>query len=124
MRSSERFVGLAGNCLGHSYRSLATPFFTVLAGHLSDVFSFEGLSSALWPNLLGGLLALGLGRWKRFVPAVPPGDLIVAGERIARASAVSGMAVERADGLLRRWPVARISLLLAALILAALASGH
>lgn len=95
-------------------------YLTVLEGNLTDALAGKQLMSALWPNLVGVLLVLGLRRWRRFVPIVPPGDIVVAGEKIARASVAWGAEIERADSVLRSWPIACLSLLLAAILLAAL----
>ena len=78
------------------------------------------LWEALWPTLIGALLAIGLRHWAKFLPDVPEGDIVVAGERAARATASWGATLERTDTLLRRWPVACFSLLVVAIILGAL----
>jgi formate hydrogenlyase subunit 3/multisubunit Na+/H+ antiporter MnhD subunit len=89
-------------------------------GSLSDALSPKALWAALWPILIGGLLAIGLRRWAKFLPAVPEGDIVVAGERAARTTVALGAALESTDIVLRRWPVACLSLLGVAIILAAL----
>ena len=43
---------------------------------------------------------------------------MVAGGVVARAAAACGVAQERADGVLRQWPVAGLSLLIVAIFLA------
>jgi hypothetical protein len=48
---------------------------------------------------------------------VPPGDIVVAGEAALRRTAAWGEAIERADGWLRQWPVASLSLLAVAILL-------
>jgi hypothetical protein len=67
-----------------------------------------------------GLLWLGLSRWAQFLPQVPEGDMVVVAEAGARASAILGAALERMETVLRRWPVACLSLLIVAIILGAL----
>jgi len=75
------------------------------------------LWAALWPTLIGAVLHVVLWRWKDRVPRVPEGDIVVVGETAVRATAVWGEAIERADGYLRRWPVANLSLLMLVIIL-------
>jgi multicomponent Na+:H+ antiporter subunit A len=69
------------------------------------------LWEALWPVLIGGLLAVGLRRWEDRLPLVPEGDIVVAGETAMRVTVTWGEAIERADLYLRQWPVACLSLL-------------
>ena len=87
-------------------------------GSLSDAFAPAALWKVLWPVLLGGLLAVGLRRWGHRLPRIPEGDVIVAGRAVARGSVACGAALERSDGLLRQWPVASLSLLIVAILLA------
>jgi hypothetical protein len=54
------------------------------------------------------------------LPDLPEGDIVVAGESAARATVSWGAALERADKILRRWPVACLSLIVVAIILGAL----
>jgi hypothetical protein len=54
---------------------------------------------------------------------VPEGDIVVLGESAARSTVAWGAAFERADTVLRRWPVACLSLLVVAIILGALMLG-
>jgi hypothetical protein len=77
------------------------------------------LWEALAPVLLGGLLAVGLWRSGYRLPRVPAGDIVVAGHTAIRGAAAWGEAVDRADGWLRQWPVASLSLLLLAIVLSA-----
>jgi hypothetical protein len=77
------------------------------------------LASALWPVLLGSILFGALWRWGPKLPELPEGDIVVAGEAAARATVGWGEAVERADAWLRQWPVASLSLLTVAILLAA-----
>ena len=73
-----------------------------------DTFTNPLAPKELWSALLivlgGGVLAIGLGRR---LPAVPAGNVPVAIVRRVRAA----HGAERADGVLRRWPVAGVSLL-------------
>jgi formate hydrogenlyase subunit 3/multisubunit Na+/H+ antiporter MnhD subunit len=94
-------------------------YFTNGVGTLNAALSPAALWEALWPILIGAMLAIGLRRWAEFLPNVPEGDIVVAGEGAARATVSWGAAFERADTLLRRWPVACFSLLMVAIILVA-----
>jgi formate hydrogenlyase subunit 3/multisubunit Na+/H+ antiporter MnhD subunit len=68
------------------------------------------LWKALWPLLAGGVVAILLGRWgeepRRGAIVRPVRRVVVAG----------GRALERADGLLRQWPVAGLALLALAVL--------
>ena len=75
------------------------------------------LWAAAWPVLAGGVLAVGLWRWGNRLPRVPEGDVVVAGEAAMRSTAAWGEALERAEGLLRQWPVASLSLLTLVIVL-------
>jgi formate hydrogenlyase subunit 3/multisubunit Na+/H+ antiporter MnhD subunit len=84
-----------------------------------DAFVPGTLWAGLWPVLIGALLAAGFWRRGEDLPRVPPGDLVVLGERAARAAIPCAVAIERADGHLRQWPAASLSLLLLVIILGA-----
>jgi len=75
------------------------------------------LWAAAWPVLAGGVLAVGLWHWGDRLPRVPEGDVVVAGEAAMRGAAAWSEALERADGLLRQWPMAGLSLLTLAIVL-------
>jgi formate hydrogenlyase subunit 3/multisubunit Na+/H+ antiporter MnhD subunit len=77
------------------------------------------LWAASWPVLAGGILAIGLWRWGNRLPRVPEGDVVVAGEAAMHGIAAWGEALERADGWLRGWPVASLSLLTLGIVLGA-----
>jgi formate hydrogenlyase subunit 3/multisubunit Na+/H+ antiporter MnhD subunit len=79
----------------------------------------ETLWAALWPVLIGGVLAFGLWLWEDRLPRVPAGDVVVLGEAATRATVTWGEAFERADGWLRQWPVASVSLVTVVIILSA-----
>ena len=55
-----------------------TLFLAVPAGTLPDPLAPAVLWKALWPVLLGAILALALWRWVRRLPHVPAGDIVVA----------------------------------------------
>jgi multicomponent Na+:H+ antiporter subunit A len=85
-----------------------------------EVLTPGTLWGALWPVLIGVALSAGLWRWgHRLLPRVPEGDVVVVGERAMRATVAWGEAIERADGYLREWPTASLSLLTLVIILAA-----
>jgi len=75
------------------------------------------LWAASWPILIGIVPMLVLWRWRRHLPQVPEGDLIVMGERAMVKVITWGYGLEKAEGLLRRWPVATLMLLALALFL-------
>ena len=77
------------------------------------------LWAAAWPVLAGGILAVGLWRWGDRLPRVPEGDVVVAGEAAMRGIAAWGEALDRAEGWLRGWPVASLSLLTLGIVLGA-----
>jgi formate hydrogenlyase subunit 3/multisubunit Na+/H+ antiporter MnhD subunit len=80
----------------------------------------ETLSSALWPILVGGVLAILLGRWGDGLPRIPWRGLSEAIVGPAQRGAVAaGEALARADSILRQWPAAGLSLLALAIVLGA-----
>jgi len=80
----------------------------------------ETLSSALWPILVGGVLAILLGRWSDWPPRIPLRGLSEAIVGPIRCSALSaGEALERADSILRQWPAAGLFLLALVILLGA-----
>ena len=89
------------------------------SGSLLAAVAPATLWAAMWPVLIGGVLALGLGRWGDRLPRIPEGDVVVAGETAMRVTVTWGEAFERADLYLRQWPVASLSLLMLVIILGA-----
>ena len=109
-----------------AFAAVAVPWtlFLILGiGTLADVLAPSALWSALWPVLLGALLAAPLRRWEHRLPHVPEGDVVVLVERSGRWGAAWGEWFERADAVLRRWPVAGVALLAITAILGALIVG-
>ncbi len=88
-------------------------------GTLADMLAPGALWATLWPVLLGLVLAVLLHRWRHRLPRVPEGDLVVVVESAARAAIDWSKALERAEGHLRQWSVAGLSLLSVAIILGA-----
>lgn len=101
--------------------SVAVPWllYPFAGGHLADALTPGALFDALWPILIGAALAFILRRWENRLPHLPAGDIVGAAETAFRASYIIGGASERADGLLRQWPTAGLSLLAIALVLGA-----
>jgi hypothetical protein len=85
---------------------------------LHDTLTPRVLWDALWPILIGGLLAVALRRWRSLVPHIREGDVLTPGMSAARAALGLGAAMERADGYLRQWPVAGVLLVAFTVILA------
>jgi multicomponent Na+:H+ antiporter subunit D len=72
----------------------------------------QALSTAVWPILGGGALAILLGRWKPRPPRVHSGHVVVATVAPIRGAAVAvGTFFEQLDGVLRQWPSAGLALL-------------
>jgi formate hydrogenlyase subunit 3/multisubunit Na+/H+ antiporter MnhD subunit len=77
-------------------------------------------AKALWPILVGGMLAILLGRWGTRLAQVFYGKVVVAMLGPARRSALTlGSMLERADDIARQWTAAGLSLLALAILLGA-----
>jgi formate hydrogenlyase subunit 3/multisubunit Na+/H+ antiporter MnhD subunit len=87
-----------------------------------EALSVAKLWDGLWPIVIGAAFAFGLQRSGASLPRIPEGDTIVVAEAAFRASLPIGALFESLDARLRRWPVASLSLLAIALVLAALAA--
>jgi formate hydrogenlyase subunit 3/multisubunit Na+/H+ antiporter MnhD subunit len=115
-------TGLVRPWLIMAFAAVAVPWVLYPAsgsGTLLNALAPETLWAALWPVLIGGVLAVGLWRWGHRLPRVPEGDVVVVGEAAIRATAPWGATIEGADGYLRQWPVASLSLLTLVIILGA-----
>jgi formate hydrogenlyase subunit 3/multisubunit Na+/H+ antiporter MnhD subunit len=77
------------------------------------------LLDAIWPMLIGAVLAGGLWAAGDRLPRIPAGDIIVAEEAAFHGLAPLGAAFERADRDIRQWPAAGLALLVMVLALAA-----
>jgi formate hydrogenlyase subunit 3/multisubunit Na+/H+ antiporter MnhD subunit len=89
--------------------SLVMPWIllTPVTGHaMIDLFEGKALWTAVWPILLGVLLALGLRKVEAGLPRLPEGDVIVLAERLSPLLQSLGNGIESADRWLRQWPVA------------------
>jgi formate hydrogenlyase subunit 3/multisubunit Na+/H+ antiporter MnhD subunit len=88
-------------------------------GGVAEAFGPAKLLDAIWPMLVGAVLAAGLWAVENRLPRIPAGDIVVAGEAAFRASMSLGPMFERADRGLREWPAAGFCLLVIALALVA-----
>jgi formate hydrogenlyase subunit 3/multisubunit Na+/H+ antiporter MnhD subunit len=94
-------------------------------GTVAEAIAPKALWASLWPVGVGAALAWWLARAGDRLPRIPPGDVAVGIDRGVAAGARAGVALLRADGVLRQWSVAGVSLLtLAALFVLALMAGH
>jgi formate hydrogenlyase subunit 3/multisubunit Na+/H+ antiporter MnhD subunit len=120
-------AGLAGPWQAMALASVAVPWllYPFAGGDVTDALTSTALFDALWPVLIGAALALALRRWGSRLPPVPAGDIVGTAERAFHKSYIVGGALERADGHVRQWPAAGLSLLAIAVILgAATLFGH
>jgi formate hydrogenlyase subunit 3/multisubunit Na+/H+ antiporter MnhD subunit len=114
--------GLVRPWLAAAAASLVVPwalYLRVPSGTLPDPLAPAVLWKALWPVLLGAVLAAAMWRWVRRLPRVPAGDLVVAMDGGAARAIAWGRTLERMDGALRQWPAAGVSLLILTVILGA-----
>jgi multicomponent Na+:H+ antiporter subunit A len=114
-------AGLVWPWLGTAVVSLVVPwtlYLTVPSGTLPDPLSPAVLWKALWPVLLGAMLAIALWCW-RGLPRVPAGDLVVVMDGGVRAAVAWGKKLERMDSALRQWPTAGVALLILTIALGA-----
>ncbi|MCA3564478.1 MAG: NADH/ubiquinone/plastoquinone (complex I) [Methylocystis sp.] len=98
--------------------SLVMPWilFQPVAGYaLADLFEAKALWTAIWPLLLGGVLAIALFRIGRALPQVPEGDVIVLAGTLWPLVQATGRQIETADRWLRQWPVASAMLIVIAI---------
>ena len=88
-------------------------------GNPAEALDLTKLWDAIWPMLIGAVVAVGVWGVSDRLPRIPAGDIVVAEEAAFRASLSLGAAFERADRGLREWPAAALALLMVALALAA-----
>ena len=115
-------AGLVWPWLATAVASLVVPwtlYLTVPSGTLPDPLAPTVLWKALWPVLLGAVLAIALWRWWRWLPRVPAGDVVVAIDRGVQVAVAWGNKLERMDSALRQWPAAGVSLLILTVALGA-----
>jgi multicomponent Na+:H+ antiporter subunit A len=115
-------AGLVWPWLATAAVSLVVPWILFLAvpgGTLPDPLAPATLWKALWPVLLGIVLAIALGGWLRRLPRVPEGDVVVALDGGMRVAVGWGKALDRMDSALRQWPAAGLALLILTVALGA-----
>jgi formate hydrogenlyase subunit 3/multisubunit Na+/H+ antiporter MnhD subunit len=108
--------GLLLPWLGLAAASVLAPwlFFAALGlGDPTEVFKLE----ALWPVLLGAMLATVLVRWGSLVPQIPEGDLLTLVAPAADLATRLAAKVARGEAMLRAWSAAGLALLALALAL-------
>jgi formate hydrogenlyase subunit 3/multisubunit Na+/H+ antiporter MnhD subunit len=111
-------LAVASLCLGLGGWGALLP---IPGGAVSAGLSLDGVTKSLWPLLGGGVLAVLLGR-----RGDRPPRLLTLGPRpLRRAALALAGGVVHADDVLRRWPVAGLSLLLLTILFgAAMAAGR
>jgi len=104
-------IAIAAIALPWSY------YLLVVGGSFSEALVPKALWDGLWPILIGGALAVALRRWQSSLPHIPPGDVLVFGERAMPVVSAFGVAMEGFDLRLRRWPVAGVLFLVLTMVL-------
>jgi len=119
-------LGLALPWLAMAFGAVAVPwtlFLTTGIGSPAAALESAALWAAIWPVLLGVALAALLHRWGGRLPPVPEGDVVVIVERAVRGAPAWGEPLARAEGVLQRWPVAGVALLVLTIMLGAALVG-
>ena len=88
-------------------------------GNPAEALDPAKLLDAIWPILVGAVLAAGLWAVEDRLPRIPAGDIVVAEEAAFRGSLSLGPIFEQADRDVRQWPAAGLALLVIALALTA-----
>jgi len=95
-------------------------YLPVARGTLSNPLTLETLSTALWPIVAGGVLAILLGRWGARPERISMGQVLVAMVELPRRATLAlGKALERVDRMLRQWSAAGLVLLVLAILFGA-----
>ncbi|WP_445147113.1 proton-conducting transporter transmembrane domain-containing protein [Dyella sp. Tek66A03] len=112
-------AAMTGSWLAMALASLVIPWALYLAipiDTLPKAVAPAALWAALWPVLVGALLAFGLDRLRTRIPRVPAGDVGEVLYPLEDASVATGGLLERVDAFARRWVVSCIALLLVSLL--------
>jgi multicomponent Na+:H+ antiporter subunit D len=88
-------------------------YLPVPAKSASNPLALDGLSTAIWIILGGGMLAILLGRWGQGLTSALSWPMLYRARRTALAFA---RGLERVDGTLRQWPTAGLLLLAVAIL--------
>ena len=97
----------------------------VTGGTYSELWQAKALWAGTWAVLGGALLAVGLWRWSRYLPALPEGDIVVVAQPVLRVLMRYTDALVQIEHQLRKWSVASLSLLLLLLLFGAVMfQGH
>lgn len=115
-------AGLVLPWAGIAIASLLAPWLlleTVTGYAPATMLGLDALWKSSWPIVLGALLFQLLRRFGNRLPSIPEGDIVVLAEATTPAIARCGTAIERADAVLRQWPVAGAALLVIVLALGA-----
>jgi hypothetical protein len=100
------------------------PYLSVPVGTSSNPLALETLSKALWPILVGAVLAILLGRWGGRTVQMPlRKSLVIVVDPIRRRTLAFSKMIELVDDILQRWTAATVSLLIVAILLGAHAIG-
>lgn len=104
--------------------SLAAPWALYLAiprGAMPSALTAAALAGALWPVLLGVVVAAALYLFARRLPRIPPGDIAIAlaGAKGRALVDALGAGCGGVDLFARRWTVAALAFVLVTLVLAA-----
>jgi formate hydrogenlyase subunit 3/multisubunit Na+/H+ antiporter MnhD subunit len=112
--------GRAWSCAALAVAALLVPWLLLpVVGSAAEALEPAKLWDAVWPMLMGGVVAAGVWAAGDKLPRIPAGDIVIAEEAAFRASLSLGPMFERADRGLREWPAAGLALLMVALALVA-----
>ncbi len=114
-------TGLLRPWLAMAVASIVLPWVLYLAlplGTLGEAFAPKTLWAALWPVVVGALLAFGLARGaERLLPRIPEGDVAIGIDGGVRGFVAVTPAAVTADRGLRQWSFATVLLLATAIAL-------